>query len=72
MGRLTKAENKIKSGEFLINTRWSQKRLLKYLISGSPYLHKVTIPEGEPWWRVGTLLEKEGILRFVDFKKSDF
>ena len=72
MGRLTKAENKIRSGEFLINTRWSQKRLLQYLISGPPYLHKVTIPPGEAWWSVGKLLEKKGILKFSDFKKVIF
>ncbi len=72
MGRITGAEHKIKSGEFLINTRWSQKRLLEYLIQGRPYLHKITIPEGLTWWEVGKLLEKENILKFSQFKKIIF
>ncbi len=68
MGKLTGAATKIKSGEFLINTRWSQKELLRYLVEGPPYLHKVRILEGSTWWEVGEALEKKGILKFSHFK----
>jgi len=72
MGKILKVSHKIKAGEFLINTRWSQKKLLNYLVKGRPYLHKVMIPEGSTWWEVGNLLEANGILRFSDFKAIIF
>ncbi len=72
MGKLTGDSHKIKAGEFLINTRWSEKKLMRYLVSGRPYLHKIYIPAGSPWWEVGRILASQGILKFSDFKKVIF
>lgn len=72
MGKITGLANKIKSGEFLINTRWSQKELLDFLVRGQPYLHKVKIVEGSTWWEVGEALDKEHIVKFEHFKDIIF
>ncbi|AGC49915.1 endolytic transglycosylase MltG [Lawsonia intracellularis] len=60
--------DKVKSGRFLINTGWTPQALLDYLVTGSPLLNRITIPEGLPWWEVGKRLEKAGFVRFEDFK----
>lgn len=72
MGKLTGAAKKIKSGEFLINTRWSQEELLKQLVRGRPFLHKVRILEGSTWWEVGDVLAQEEILKLSHFEEIIF
>ncbi len=67
LARLTDQGRKLQAGQFLVNTGWGPRRVLDHLVSGRGMLHRVTVPEGLPWWEVGRLLEKEGVCRAADF-----
>ncbi|MDR1241470.1 MAG: endolytic transglycosylase MltG [Deltaproteobacteria bacterium] len=57
----------IKAGEFEFSTAWSPEQVLDQLVNGRALLHRVTIPEGLPWWAVGKILENQGFVRAEDF-----
>ena len=57
----------LKPGRFRLNTGWTPQRIIDQLVSGSPLLDRVTIPEGLPWWETGKRLEAAKMVRFEDF-----
>ncbi len=68
LGRWKKATASIKAGEFEFHTSWKPEQVLDQLVAGRSLLHRVTIPEGLPWWEVGRLLEARGFVKFEDFE----
>ena len=64
-----KQTGKLRAGRFLVNTGWLPEQVLEQLVSGSPVLDKITLPEGLTWWETGRRLEAAGLLRFEDFEK---
>lgn len=58
----------IKAGEFEFNTGWKPEKVLDYLVTGRTVEHRVTIPEGLPWWKVALILEENGFVKFEDFE----
>lgn len=68
LGRWKKVTGSIKAGEFEFNSGWKPQQVLDQLVAGHSLLHRVTIPEGLPWWEVGKLLEAGGFVRFSDFE----
>ena len=68
LGRWKQATSQIKAGEFEFSTGWKPEQVLDQLINGRSLLHRVTIPEGLPWWEVGRILETNGFVRFTDFE----
>lgn len=58
----------IKAGEFEFHTRWTPEEVLEQLVSGRALLHRVTIPEGLPWWEAGRILAENGFVNFEDFE----
>jgi UPF0755 protein len=68
LGRWKRVAGRIKAGEFEFSTGWKPGQVLDQLVSGRSLLHRVTIPEGLPWWEVGRILEENGFARFADFE----
>ena len=68
LGRWKKATAQIKAGEFEFNTSWKPEQVLDQLVTGRSLLHRVTVPEGLPWWEVGRLLEARGFVKYEDFE----
>lgn len=68
LGRWKKSTGQIKAGEFEFNTGWKPEQVLDQLVTGRSLLHRVTVPEGLPWWEVGRLLEARGFVNFEDFE----
>ncbi len=66
--RFKQVDKRFKSGRYLVHTGWTPDRVLSQLINGKPYLDRITLPEGLPWWEIGKLLEKKGYVRFEDFR----
>lgn len=68
LGWWKNATGQIKAGEFEFNTSWKPEQVLDQLVTGRSLLHRVTIPEGLPWWEVGRLLEARGFVKYADFE----
>lgn len=69
LARTQEKGGRIQAGRFLVNTGWLPQQVLDQLVSGRALLHRVTVPEGLPWWEVGRLLEREGLCRAADFER---
>ncbi|MDR2826051.1 MAG: endolytic transglycosylase MltG, partial [Deltaproteobacteria bacterium] len=67
LGRWKHQTLNIKAGEFEFYTAWNPEQVLDQLVSGHSLLHRITIPEGLPWWEVARLLEEQGFARAEDF-----
>ncbi|HIU17020.1 MAG TPA: endolytic transglycosylase MltG [Candidatus Avidesulfovibrio excrementigallinarum] len=67
LARYREAGGSVKTGRFLVNTGWTPDRVLDQLTKGRPYLERITLPEGLPWWEVGRRLEAAGYVRYDDF-----
>lgn len=70
LGRWKKATANIKAGEFEFHNSWKPEQVLDQLVTGRSLLHRVTIPEGLPWWEVGRLLEARGFVTYDDFAEA--
>lgn len=68
LARYKEWDSKLQAGRFALNTGWTPERILDQLVNGHPVLHRLTVREGLTWWEVGKLLEKEGFVRFDDFR----
>ena len=64
-----KQTGKLRVGRFMVNTGWQPSRVLELLISGSPIMDRITLPEGLTWWETGRRLEAAGLVLFQDFEK---
>ena len=67
LARYREAGGSIKTGRFMVNTGWTPDQVLDQLTKGRPYLERITLPEGLPWWEVGRRLEAAGYVRYADF-----
>jgi UPF0755 protein len=67
LGLVSRQTVNIKAGEFEFSTAWTPEQVLEQLVRGRALLHRITIPEGLPWWEVGKLLEAQGFVRAGDF-----
>ena len=67
LARYREAGGSIKTGRFMVNTGWTPDQVLEQLTKGRPYLERITLPEGLPWWEVGKRLEAAGYVRYADF-----
>lgn len=67
--RVTGGSKKIRAGEYLLTAGNTPVDIARHFISGTMYMVPITIPEGLPWWEVALRFEKEGLVRFEDFRK---
>ncbi len=67
--RFKKVENNLQVGRFKLHSHWLPDAILQELVFGKAILHRITIREGLTWWQVGRLLEKNGFVKFDDFKE---
>lgn len=67
LARVLKQDGRLQAGRFMVNTGWLPRKTLDWLVSGRAMLHRVTVPEGLPWWEVGRVLEKAGLCSAADF-----
>ena len=70
LARWKKQDNRLQAGRFALEGGWRPEQVLEALVNGQPLLQRVTVPEGLTWWQTGRLLEKEGLLRFEDFREA--
>ncbi len=68
LARFRKLDNKLQAGRFKLHTNWLPEAILQELMLGKAVLHRITIREGLTWWQTAKLLEKNGFVRFEDFK----
>lgn len=50
-----------KAGEFLLNSGWTPREILRVITSTSGIQHKVVVREGLPWWSAARLFEAQGL-----------
>lgn len=67
LARAQDQAGRLQAGRFLVNTGWLPQKTLDWLVSGRALLHRVTVPEGLPWWEVGRLVEQAGLCTAADF-----
>lgn len=59
-----------RAGEFLLNTAWSPREILRVITSTGGILHKVVVREGLPWWTAAKLFEAEGLADVAGFERA--
>lgn len=62
----------IKAGFYEINPNWSLEKIYNHLCSGKEILRSLTIPEGLTWWQLASILEKNNLTTFNEFKQAVF
>ncbi len=72
LARYKQVDNKLQAGRFKLNTAMLPDAILQELVFGKAILHRITLREGLTWWQVGALLEKNGFVKFEDFKEVIF
>ena len=70
LGRWERKLTEVKAGEYQLNTNWRPLQVLDVITSGRTMLHKLFIPEGLPWWKVGRLVEESGLASYESFDKA--
>jgi len=70
LGKWKERISSIKAGEFRLSTGWTPSQILDALTYGKPLLHKVRIPEGLTWWRIGRVIEESGLASFESFDEA--
>ncbi|WP_022660710.1 endolytic transglycosylase MltG [Paucidesulfovibrio longus] len=58
---------KVKAGEFLLNTGWLPDRVLTTITSTPGILHRFTVREGLTWWQVADLVQEAGLGTYEEF-----
>jgi len=53
-------DKRIKAGEYLLSASLSPKIILKMIVDGNVYLHKLTVPEGYNLRQIAALVSQEG------------
>jgi cell division protein YceG involved in septum cleavage len=62
------AQGHIRAGEFLVNTGWTPDRVLEQITTGQPFLYRLFVREGLPWWETAKAIEEQGFAAFEDFR----
>lgn len=70
LGRWEKKLGSVKAGEFRLSTGWTPDRVLAALTSGTPVLHRLSVPEGLTWWQIGRIVERSGLATFESFERA--
>ena len=68
--RILGKDRAIKAAEYQFFTDMSPLDVLDILISGKPYLHKISIPEGSSMEQIGNILENKNITSKEEFLKA--
>ncbi len=61
--RQNPSSNRLKIGEYEINTSWSGYKILAEIVSGRPLLRKVVVKEGFHIWDIQEMLIQSGLLK---------
>ncbi len=67
LGRLRRADTKIKAGEYLLRQDQSSWRLLSHLLSGEVFLHRFTAPEGASAAQIAAELKRRDLVDGDEF-----
>lgn len=59
-----------KAGEFLLNSGWTPREILRVITSTSGIQHKVVVREGLPWWNAAKLFEAQGLTDEQSFAQA--
>lgn len=59
--------SKLKTGEYLIKTRSTPRAILKMIVAGETYQHRVTVPEGSTLKEIAAALEKHNLVKAEAF-----
>ncbi len=59
-----------KAGEFLLNSGWTPREILRVITSTSGIQHKVVVREGLPWWSAARLFEAQGLTDELSFAQA--
>lgn len=59
-----------RAGEFLLNSAWSPREILRVITTTGGILHKVVVREGLPWWAAAKLFEAEGLADAAGFERA--
>lgn len=63
-------DKRIKAGEYLLSASVSPKIILRMIVDGNVYLHKLTVPEGYNLRQIASLVSQEGFANETDFLKA--
>lgn len=70
MAEVKKLTNKVRAGEFILNTGWLPDQILTEITSKPGVMRKFTVREGLTWWQIGALVEKAGLGTAEDFSAA--
>ncbi|WP_034640125.1 endolytic transglycosylase MltG [Desulfovibrio inopinatus] len=61
LARVMEKSDKIRAGEFEVNTGWKPLRVLNHLVSSQGLLHRLSVPEGLTLEQTAAIVEKSGM-----------
>ena len=70
LAKLRGPQANVRAGEFLLNTGWSPREVLRVITTTNGIQHKVIVREGLPWWAAAKLFEAEGLADRAGFEKA--
>ncbi len=70
MAKYAKLGDKIRAGEFALNTGWTPMRLLKELTTSSGVQHKLSVPEGLTVRQIARIVQDSGFGTAESFEKA--
>ncbi len=70
LARYTGQDQKLKAGEYQLNTGLTPQKVLDLLVSGQAVLHKVAVPEGLTLRQIAKLVEQAGLGSAESFERA--
>ncbi len=61
LARVLEKSDKVRAGEFELNTGWTPIQVLNHLVSSQGLLHRLSVPEGLTVEQVASIVEKSGM-----------
>jgi UPF0755 protein len=62
--------DRLRTGEFALNSGWTARRILDYLLRGPVVLYRVQVAEGLAWWQTARIAAASGLVSFEGFAQA--
>jgi UPF0755 protein len=62
--------DRLRAGEFALNSGWTARRILDYLLRGPVVLYRVQVAEGLAWWQTARIVAATGLAGFEAFAQA--
>jgi UPF0755 protein len=62
--------DRLRTGEFALNSGWTARRVLDHLLRGPVVLYRVQVAEGLAWWQTARIVASTGLVGFEAFVQA--